>query len=485
MKRIIEPLKTALIIFLVVSMLLLWVKNMQLRFLGNTDDDSSTVVLNSDFWIFTDSTNAPSKTVANPDYFMPVAVTLAFDNTAYTSAVNKELTQTLWKNELPLVNEVFSSSYVCEKATAQDFKKALQKESFILIDFPDALPYSVISAFSGKSSGFCEGELCLVKSLLLYPDENDVVAALAKSNKNEVYSFKTTVDKASSLIYSFNSNNLAAYTVNKGFIEVSFDSDTNSGTSLALGHKTLLSPASLSPIHIENPISSLFEEFFLSRTTNLDLISNKKINDLLTSFGINPATVGVYTDANSRLIFINADTRLVISQKGKVEYAVSNEGNASITLASLLESERTQFSSFEYLAAATAFLDTFKDTLISDTSDLLLEKVTYSDGKTTFHFNYYNNLCPVICEDNTPAVKLVFDKTGLIEAVLTPLAFSEARELSLQETSLVKATVEERLAVTLVQFPENANIFDFKPIYVYEANNKSVYPIWAAIVEGE
>ncbi len=489
MKKTIENAKSVTIALLVISMLFLWTKNMQLHFLSDTTSESDTVTLNSDFWIFTDSTDVQSKITADPDYFSPLAVTLVANGRAYSSTANKDLTATLWENELPLVLEIFSSSYRCTPATPEEWENALLKNSFILIDFAGALPYSTLCAFNGKTSDYAQGDFCLVESLLLYPDENDVVSALTHDDKGGVYSFKTTLDKASALIYNFNSNNLTAYTVNTGFTEISFTASApkdESGILLPAHHKILSSTPSLSPVHIENTVSSFFDSFLSAREkSNLDLVSNEKISALLGAFDINPTTVGVYTDANSRLIFINPDTRLVLSQKGVIEYAVSNEGEAKITLSSLLESERTQFSSAELLAAATAFVNSFKNEFIGEDAELLLENISYSDGKTEFSFGYYNNLCPVRNTADNSQITIVFDSRGLIEAYITPLVISDAREEFLEEPSLVKANVKESLALTLVSLKPSSVLRNFYPTYLYSSHNTSVYPIWAASVERE
>ncbi len=486
MKKFIEPTKSVIIVFLIFSMLFLWTKNMQLHFLSDTASDDK-VTLSPDFWIFTDTTNAPSKTVANPDYFSAASITLSAGEKTFTSATNKELTKSLWEQEFPLIKEVFSSSYVCEKSSFDQWNQALSGGSFILIDFPGALPYTLICAFDNKTSNFAQGEMCAVKNLLLYPDENNVVCALSHDGNNNFHSFKTTLDKTSALIYDFNSNNLAAYTVNKGFIDVSFNIDStlsDMGVSLPIHHKILSSSPNLEPIHIENSVSSLFEKFYSSeKTSNLNLVSDENITSLLERFEINPSTVGVYTDANSRLIFINSATRLAAGKNGIIEYAVSAESEPSVTIASLLESERTQFASFEYLAAATAFLDLFKKDFIGEDTDLLLETVDYKNEKTTFTFGYYSNLCKVQSEENTAFAELVFDSKGLVEAVIAPLKITDAKSDLLTETALIKANVEEKLALSLVSGTKGAELTDFCPVYIYENHNKSVYPVWAAIGE--
>ncbi len=479
MIKFIESAKTVIIAILIFTMLFLWTKNMQLHFPKNNSRDN-VVFLESDFWIFTDSTNAHSETVADAEYFSPIGITLVANSIPYSSHTNKELTRVLWQNELSLVKEVFSSSYTCKKDTLETWENALFSESLILIDFADALPYTTICEFDNKTSNFANGELCTVKNLILFPDKNDVVSALVLNDKNEVFSFTSNLDPASSLIYDFNSNNLTAYTVNKGLVETSFN--LSKTQNVPAHHKILKTPLALPNIKVENTITSLFDKFYSSeRVNNLTIVSDEAITELLTIFEINPSTVGVYTDANSKLIFINSNTRLAIGSKGTIEYAVSTQSDVQISISSLLESERTQFSSFEYLASATKFLNMFKGSFIGDNTDIMLEKIEYENGNTTFYFSYYKNLCKVSTPDNLDHIKLVFNSSGLIKADIIPLVISETQDPPTQNPNVIKADIAESLALSLAK--SDIPFDDFRPVYVYAQNNSCVEPIWATIAK--
>ena len=151
MKRLTESIKTAVIALLVLLMLFLWTQNMKLRFSENTASATSLQHLDSSFWIFTDSTNAHTEIIADSSYLSPVSMTLVADSKAYSSTANKALTTRLWNNTLPLVKEVFSSSYASSLANADKWKNGLKSKDFILIEFPSPIPYMTLCAFENKT----------------------------------------------------------------------------------------------------------------------------------------------------------------------------------------------------------------------------------------------------------------------------------------------------------------------------------------------
>ena len=482
MRKTVEKLKTLIIVFLVLSMLFLWVKNMQLYFPRNTAENSS--LLASDFWIFNDSTEEHSEVIADSSYFSPVSVTLITNRVAYTSATNKNLTKVLWDNYKSLVKEVFSNSYTCQKATLNDWENALKNDDFILINFPFSIPYMTLCAFENKTVGFAGGELCSIKTLLLHSDENNTVSAMSTDADGNVFSF-TPSDLASSLIYDFNSNNLTAYTVNKGFISstLAINEKSDAASGLPPHHAILTQAPNLKSLKISNPISDLFVSEYSDNITNLALISNPTVISLLENFNINPSTVGVYTDAAARLIFINADTRLVVDRKGAIEYAVSRESNAQVLTSELLESERSQFSSFEQITAVTHFLNLFKGTFIGNDADLLLNGIQHSNGKTEYTFKYYKNLCEISCENVDAEIKLVFDSTGLLEARIVPLIITDEQNSGSYD-NYVSTGISEMTALVLSSL-EKDNLHDFSPVYICTAYDRAVVPVWASVVERE
>ena len=482
MKRTAEHVKTVIIVILVFSMLFLWVKNMQLYFPRSTSENYTA--LNSDFWIFNESTGEHTEITADSSYFSPVSITLVADGQAHTSSTNKNLTSVLWESYKVLVKEVFSSSYVCTATSEADWLNALSQNDFILIDFPSAIPYMTICALENKVSTFAKGDLCSIKTLLLYSDSSNTVSAISIDSSGNVYSF-IPQDTASSLIYDFNSNNLTAYTVNKGFISSTLAINQKSEiASLLPPHHVILTEApSLSLLEITNPISELFVGNYSDNMTNLALISNPTIITLLEAFNINPSTVGVYTDAAARLIFINSDTRLVIDRKGAIDYAVSRESDAQIMTSDLLESERSQFSSFEQITAATCFLNLFKGSFIGKDTDLLLREINYDNGKTEYIFKYYMNLCEISYEDFNAEVRLTFDSAGLIEARIVPLVITSA-ESSLIQNNLLTTDIPEATALVLYTLGQNS-LQDFRPIYLCSSYNNVAAPVWASVTEKE
>ncbi len=482
MKRTAESIKTAIIAFLVFFMLFLWAKNMQLYFPRSTSENSA--VLDSEFWIFNESSEKHTEVIADSTYFSPTSITLVTNGKAHTSATNKTLTSVLWDNYKALVTEVFSKSYVCAPANASDWQKALTEDDFILIDFPAELPYITVCALENKTSGFADGELCSVKTLLLYSDNYNTVSAISTDDNGKVYSF-VPQDAASSLIYDFNSNNLTAYTVNKGFLSSTLAiNEKNEASSLLPPHHVILTEApSLAPLKITNPISELFDSEYSDNITNLALISNPTITSLLDIFNINPSTVGVYTDAAARLIFINSDTRLVIDRKGAIDYAVSRESDAQVLTSSLLESERTQFSSFEQITAATRFLNLFKGAFIENDSSLLLCGINYNNGKTEYVFKYYKNLCEVSCEGFEAEVRLVFNSTGLIEARIVPLIFAESQTTPSSDNFLT-TDIPETTALVLSSIKQSL-LQDFRPVYYCTSYDITAVPLWASVTGRE
>ena len=483
MKKAIETIKTVIIAILVFFMLILWTQNMQLRFSHNTVNASKTVELDSSFWIFTDSTNEHSEITADPSYISPTSVTLVVDYNPYTSATNHELTQTLWESYIPLFNEIFSPSYICEKSDFSQWEAVLSMQDLIVIDFPSGIPYTTICAFLDKTFSQPGGEFCSIKTLALYPDKNDSVAALCNDGQGGIFSFSVfTTESSPALIYDFNSNNLTAYTVNEGLIPATLASSSENLDNLILPphHEILEKSPCLENIVVENTVSSLFNNVHSSdNTTNLALISNPIIVSMLEIFNINPSTVGVYTDASSRLIFINSDTRIALDPDGIIEYAVSRQGEAQILTSSLLESERSQFSSFEQIAAVTEFLNFFKGDFIGENTELLLEKISFSGGKTEYTFGYYYDLCKVSSAFEKTEVRIIFDSKGLVEAHIIPLKITAA------DTKDANVNIPERIAFSFIDKQTYGSINDFTPVYRYVSYDKETAPTWAVISEKE
>lgn len=482
MKRTAENIKTVIIAFLVFFMLFLWAKNMQLYFPRNTSENSAA--LDSDFWIFNESTEKHTEIIADSSYFSPTSITLVTNSVAHSSATNKTLTSVLWDNYKSLVKEVFSNSYVCSSASVLEWQAALTGDNFILIDFPSALPYITVCALENKTSSFADGELCSVKTLLLYSDSGNTVSAMSIDEKGNVYSFNPR-DAASSLIYDFNSNNLTAYTVNKGFLSSILAVNEKSETADILPpHHVILTQAPLlAPLEIVNPISELFDSEYSDNITNLALISNPTVISLLENFNINPSTVGVYTDAAARLIFINSDTRLVIDRKGAIDYAVSRESDAQVLTSVLLESERSQFSSFEQITAATRFLNLFKGTFIGNDAELLLCGINYNNGKTEYIFKYYKNLCEISCENFEAEIRLVFDSTGLLEARIVPLIITPSQTIP-NVSNFLTTNIPETTALVLSSIKQNS-LQDFRPVYYFNTYDITAVPVWASVTERE
>jgi len=481
MRRFSESVKTVVIVALIVSMLILWTENMKLRFAENTASATSLEHLDSSFWIFTDSTNEHTEVVADPSYLSPLSVTIVADSTAYSSSANFALTSALWNNTLPLIKEVFSDSYVATLSNEEKWEKELKNENSIIIEFPSSIPYRTLCAFENKTSSFPSGDIFSVRELILYSNDNNTVTSLCRDGDGCVYSLEYSADSTSPLIYDFNSNNLTAYTVNKDLIESTLAANT-SITSLPSHHAIMNGTPTLSAISVKNTISSLFDAVYSSdNVTNFALISDPTVISLLESFNINPSTVGVYTDASGRLIFINASSRLALDRKGNVEYSVSRDAKAQILTSALLESERTNFSSFEQAAAATEFLKLFKGHFIGEDTRLLLETVSHESGKTEYVFGYYHELCKVTGDTALPEVRLTFDKNGLTEASITPLVISVCDAPEEKNDLFLDSSVSERVAATLITSDASQEA-STRLVYRYEDYNTPTLPVWVSVV---
>ena len=482
MKRLTEQIKTLTIAILVFSMLFLWGKNMQLRFPAVNQVAEGRPVLDSDFWIFTDSTTPHTDITVDKNYLSPTAITLITNGVARTSATNSTLTSRLWNGIDKLALEVFSSAYECKSSTLDEWSTVLLKSDFILVDFSSSLPYMTLCALENKTTEFASGELCSVKTLALYPDENNVLSALSIDSEQNVYAFRP-IKEASAMIYDFNSNNLTAYTVNKGFIPSTLAINT-SFEALPMHHAVMTSAPTLKAITVSNPISSLFyEASYTDGMSNSSLISHPTVTRLLDIFEINPATVGVYTDASARLVFINSDTRIVIDPAGSVEYAISRDGTPQILTSSLLESDRSQFSSFEQVNAATHFLNLLKGVFIGEKTELMLDRVSHANEKTEYVFSYFNQLCRISCTQSDASVRLVFDDIGLVEASFTPLTVVSTKE-SVDDRHSVVASISESVAIILSSINKaGLPIDDFRPVYICETYDTPTVPVWATITE--
>ncbi|MBR6632957.1 MAG: hypothetical protein IKL05_01495 [Clostridia bacterium] len=478
MRRLIESLKTLLAVCLGISMLALWTSYIYLQFDRSGED---TAELDRSFWIFNDTARAPSEITADDSFFTPVSVSLILSGKGYTSAYNTELTQTLYENAKPLLLEVFSSPYICTKSDKDTWERALEAEDAIFIEYPSPVPYTTIAYFLQKSEGFCEGELCYVEKLLLFSDSANATSALSIDGDGNVYSYSWNESEAPSLIYDFNSNNLAAYTVNEGFIPFEFNKKSSEGKSfenLDAEYKLLLSAPNLPSIKVENPFQSTLDAAF-GETENsyFELVEKQELSVILDAFDINPNIVGYYSDTNLGLIFVGEDMRLVISPTGTVTYTLINKEAVSVTIASLLSIAKTDFTSDEILAAATSFLAKLPKHVLGGDATLILENISYSSASSEmqFTFGYYYNLADVISASRDKAVVMTFNETGLVKMILKSMSIAQDVDGEVYEEDYMKTDIIPSVVAQMAD--EKAGTLE--PIYTFKAYGEAITPLWA------
>ena len=351
MKRALNKLSTVIVFLLAFSMLVLWINYITLRFDKNVENQSS--VLNGDYWIFTGTSNSSTNVVADEYFFSPLSVSLILSSEGYTSAYNEDLTHTLYESHKHLLKEVFSSSYVCTPSDAESWNEALKISDGVFIDYPAPSPFTVISLFNDKTDSFASGDTCNIKSILLYNDSSSTLSAIATDGKGGVFSFtRQSKSDSPSLIYDFNSNNLAAYTVNKGFTHFIFNNnakDLQKNKKLEEEYKILSSAPQLTAITREFPLQNTFDMAFSEEEHSyLELVNEDGLSSILTAFEVNPNIVGYYSDPSFGLFFVGDRMTLSLSPSGVIEYNATDKNSISLSVSSLLNSEKTSFTSSEF-----------------------------------------------------------------------------------------------------------------------------------------
>lgn len=482
MRKVIEFTKSIILVLLALSILLLWTQYISLQF--DKTGDAATPTLDNDFWIFTDGTNAPLDAAPNSAYLSPVAVSILVSGNGYTSAFNEELTNSLYQNYIPLMNEVFSSYYKCGVSTPDAWHKALNSPDSVLIEYPSALPYTTIALFSGKDDNFCTGDICMVEKLLLFSDNSNKLTALSVDNLGNVYSFTQEDENHQSIIYDFNSNNLAAYTINKGLIPFDFNGKTENIRNIPYEYKLLTASPMLQKISGENPFSSITENIFSTdEAPYLELVSEKNLAFLLNVFEVNPNIVRYYSDTINGMVFVGTEMHLVLSPEGEIEYSVTDDANVPITSASILNTERINFTTDEILTAATSFLSQFPQEILGGSANLLLKNISYSSDteEFTYSFGYYHSLAEITSRKLGDDIVLVFNSRGLIEATIRPITFAVTDEDSENSPSL-NSNILPSFAASIA----GGDSVVLRPIYEFKSFGTVIEPVWAtSIWEGK
>ena len=472
---------TALVAFLALSVVTLWVSYISLQFDTQTKKSAE---LDRSFWIFSGSSAEKEGTVADEYFFSPLSVSLILSGEGYTSAYNSSLTNTLYQSHKPLLREVFSSGYICEKATPSKWEEALQKEDSVFIEYPVALPYTFIAEFFGGSENFVQGDICRVKSIILFSDEKNTLSALSSDGKDNIYSYSYNGTEAPSLIYDFNSSNLAAYTVNKGFTHFEFNmnlSERKKNESLPDEYIILSSSPALPSVEVYSPLkNALGKALSPERSSVLELLSDDALFSVFDSFEINPNIVGFYNDAKAGIFFVGQDMSLGISIDGTIEYSVTDKSTPPITVSSLINSDKTSFGSAERLVAATAFLGRIPSYIIGGEAAPVLDGVTYykKSDEITFRFSYYYELSDILLNGKRAAVTLTFNSLGLTKAEITTVTLKKA-EGDASAEGYLDMTIPP-YAVSKVLTGENG----FSPVYNCTKLEAPTPPVWMEKGEG-
>lgn len=474
-----KKIATFIIFILAFVMLTLWTQYISLRF----DVEKDAPKLDSEYWVFTGTTDANVDVVADEYFFSPLSVSLILDGEGHTSAYNPELTAVLYKNHVPLIKEVLSSSYVCSPADISLWNNALKAKDSIMIEYPAAFPYTVISLFCEKHDSFPEGNITKIKSLLLFSDEKGNLSALSKDDDEKVFSYTLKDPSSPSIVYDFNSNNLAAYTVNKGFTDFIFNfnlKDSQKNEKLPSEYKLLSSSPKLKGVKSELPLKDITSTISMQENTRIsDFDANAALSALFDVFEINPNIIGYYSDPVSGSFFVGQEMTLSIDVSGAVEYSATEKSNAPVTVASLLNSERNSFTTNELITAATAFLGKLPTSLIGEGAIPLLDGVHYSkeNGETTLRFSYYYSLAEVLQNGEKEGFTLTFSSNALINAEFTPLILTE-EAFELSENEYLDMSLTPDVALKMLN-----NDGEFAPVYNI-TEDKYVLPLWMEKAKG-
>jgi hypothetical protein len=199
-------------------------------------------------------------------------------------------------------------------------------------------------------------------------------------------------ENSPSIVYDFNSNNIVAYTVNKGFIEFVFNQNSkNVNEKLPFDYKITKETFSLPTIIAQNYLKDALTDDVINSNAYFDIIQHDEIAEIINVFNINPHVMGYYADKSSGVVFIGEDVSLSISSKGEVEYYVSDADAVKITISELINSPRNTFSTGEVLTALTSFLDKFSEFFFNGSNELILKDMSYSKETAlfTFEFSHY------------------------------------------------------------------------------------------------
>ncbi len=498
-QKFIERLKSAILIFLFLSMLFLLFSYIDIKIKKRGTYDSKELP-EEYLWVFSGGDKAEAMS-ADQNMLLPRSVMLMIDYSGFAAVGNNQLISTLYNGLSAPLESVFSDSYICRTASHDDWQNVLQLKDFVMIDYGRPVLYPVISLFFGKSSNeMCSGDIEYIEKLILFSDTFGSLKAISK-NHNGTYSAFAPAKQSEELArYDFNSHNLAAYTVNTGFVKFSFNSSfelQKTGVNLPADYPIYEKNLVLKNIEVSNPLSFLENTAFLNSTENI-IPKEESFTNLLSTFNVNPNISGVYSDGSSKLIFVNEYMRLETSADGNVVYTASDSSNdeRAINIKNLIGVSKSRYNFDETVTAATSFISSLFRALNIQCIPSLY--TLSSDGDmlcAEFYYLYEGTKVVSSVFEKEYAARLIFDVNKLIKADINLINITEpdieytfpAEVLTVNSNIIQKAALD----LYLSKFPptiENPvlpvdniiTLSDFTPVYF--VSKDGIYSAeWTAI----
>lgn len=436
-KRIIEYLKTALIVLLfcsVVALASVYISRTQnLNFDREIPLNAMMVMKNDDL----------SKiSTFDSSYVLPSFIGYKNGDTRKGIGNNTEIIKGLFESVSPYVKESLSSSHICVKLSKENSKSALEKvlnsDSYVYIEYPVALPSSVIYAFiSGESSVFASdtaaGEIPYIKSMFVLPsDITDTereyeLLALNEDDECWIFNYENIYDSLDGL--HFDIEKISAYDDIAGLKNFLFYGDLKRMKGDIFQNVKLVDSCLIvEDISCDNTFT------VQNNQTAMLFLSDERISVLLSLLGFDNEKISKYSDSGEK-VYVDSHGSLKINYTGKISYT-ANSIDTAASLSTLLNYENYSgdFSFFESLLASQSLCDSIHKLATDSTggkSALKLSDIKYINGGLEISFGYYYSNVPVsLGEDDSFGLKLTIKDGRLLEFDVNPLIIRETGEKS-------------------------------------------------------
>lgn len=498
-QKFIERLKNVILIFLFLSMLFLLFSYIDIKIKKRGTYDSKELP-EEYLWVFSGGDKAEAMS-ADKNMLLPKSVMLMVDYSGFAAVGNNQLVSTLYSDLSAPLESIFSDSYICRTASHSDWQNVLHLKDFVMIDYGRPVLYPAISLFLGKSSNeICGGDIKYIEKLILFSDTFGSLKAISKNHDGTYSAFAPTRQSEELARYDFNSHNLAAYTVNTGFVKFSFNSSfelEKAGVSLPSDYPIYEKNLTLKNIEVSNPLSFLENTAFLNNAENI-IPKEDTFTNLLSSFNVNPNISGVYSDGSSKLIFVNEYMRLETSADGSVVYTASDisDDERAINIENLIGVSKSRYNFDETVTAASSFISKLFHALniqcipslytLSREGDMLCAE---------FYYLYEGTKVVSSVFKEEYAARLVFDVNKLVRADINLINITEPdiEYTAPTEVLTVNSNIIQKAAFDLYlsKFPSTIDnpvlavdniitLSDFTPVYFVGANG--IYSAeWTAI----